>query len=160
MRCHKPGAREQDHRPSDPSAVRSPAALHSERRVVRIGGMSKLELLTELQNSGIECNDSARTLFAHKDFTVSDFVTSVHIVELSIGQLGYPRGATTAQIHERISGFGLSLCPLEVAPHLRLQLRDQPEDPRPSQNRAPPGSITVASRPPSMEPMARVPGPG
>jgi hypothetical protein len=137
---------------SEPTeASPNPPDLHSASRVVRIGGMSKLELLAELQKKGIECNDSARALFAHKNFTASDVVTYINIVELSIGQLGYSRGATTTQIHKRMSELGLSLCPLELAPHLRLQLPDQPEDPRPSEHRAPPGSITVASQPPSMD---------
>jgi hypothetical protein len=125
--------------------------LHSARRVVRIGGMSKIELMAELQNRGIQCNDAARALFAHDNFTTSNAVTHVQIVELSISQLGFSRGAKMGQIHNRMCELGLSVCPLELAPHLRLQLLDQPEDSRPSQHRAPPGSITVASQPPAMD---------
>src|ERR1700722_19046861 len=112
--------------------------LPSVRRVVRIGGMSKLELLAELQNRGIECNDSARTLFAHDSFTTSDVVTDVEVVELLIGELGYPRGANNAQIQKRMDELGPSLCPLELDPDLRLQLPDQQEDSRPSEHCAPP----------------------
>lgn len=41
-------------------------------------------------------------------------------VELSVGKLGFPDGATTRQIFERASELDLELCPLELGPHLRL----------------------------------------
>ncbi len=44
----------------------------------------------------------------------------------------------------------LSLCPMELGPHFRLQYLDQPEGSigHPvTQHRAPPGSITIASEP-------------
>jgi hypothetical protein len=46
--------------------------------------------------------------------------------------------------------MGLTECPLELGPHLRLQFLDQPDgtDGMPlTHGRAPPGSITVASPP-------------
>lgn len=119
-------------------------------RIVRVGGMSKSDLLAELQNRGIELNDYGRTLFAHENFTTSASISHLETVEISVGDLGYAQGATTAQIHERAAELGLGLCPLELGPHLRMQFLDQPEGYigyPPSQHRAPPGSITVASQP-------------
>ena len=117
-------------------------------RIVRVGGMSKPELLAEFEARGIELNEAARTLFAHDSFTTSDVASLARTVEVSVADLGCIRGATMAQIQERAAELGLSLCPLELGPHLRLQLLDQPEGYigfSPSRHRAPPGAITVAS---------------
>jgi hypothetical protein len=111
--------------------------------------MSKSELLAEFQKRGIELNESGRRLFAQHSFTTSKNTSILATVEISVGDLGYARGATTAQIHERAVKLGLSLCPLELGPYLRLQSLDQTEGYRgcpPSEHRAPPGSVTVASR--------------
>ena len=119
-------------------------------RMVRTGGLSKPELLAEFQKRGIELNDAGNALFAHSLFTTSATISVVETVEIPVVELGYQKGATTAQIHERAVRFGLSLCPLELGPHLRLQFLDQPEGfwgHPPSIHRAPPGSITVASHP-------------
>jgi hypothetical protein len=65
-------------------------------------------------------------------------------------ELGFPDGATYQELVAAAERRGLSLCPLELGPHLRLQFPEQPEGfigQPPSQNRAPPGSITVASVP-------------
>lgn len=75
--------------------------------------------------------------------------SEIATVELTVANLGYAQGATIAQVHVRAAELGLALCPLELGPHLRLQYLDQPEGHLghpPSKHRAPPGSITVASR--------------
>lgn len=43
------------------------------------------------------------------------------LVRFTVGQLGFPNGATTDQIYEKAEDLGLELCPAEVGPHLRLQ---------------------------------------
>lgn len=131
--------------------MRSPTEIPgSVIRMIRIGGLSKSELLEELRKNKIQLNESAQILFAHDKFTTMETSTIVETVELSITELGYVEGATSAQINERAATFGLSPCPLELGPHLRLEFLDQPEgywgNP-PSRHRAPPGSITVSSVP-------------
>jgi hypothetical protein len=135
--------------------IRSPTAVSiypngaTVERTVRVGGMSKHELLSELLKSGIELNEAGQALFAHDQFTTSKAASSIKTVELSVANLGYAQGATTPRIHERAVELGLSLCPLELGPCLRLQYRDQPEGcigHPPSQHKAPSGSLTVASR--------------
>jgi hypothetical protein len=119
-------------------------------RTIRVGGLSKSELLAELLRNSIQLNEYGRNLFAHNEFTTSAVVSQLATVELAVAHLGLLRGATTERIHERASELGLTLCPLELGPHLRLQFLDQPEGHLghpPSKHRAPPGSITVASRP-------------
>jgi hypothetical protein len=112
--------------------------------------MSKAELLAEFQSMGIQLNEAGRTLFAHGKFTTSPASFSLSTVELAVANLDYERGATFAQIKARAAELGLTMCPLELGPHLRLQLLDQPEGHLghpPSKHRAPPGSITIASDP-------------
>jgi len=119
-------------------------------QAVRIGGMTKGELLAALQRSGIRLNQIAQELFAHRGFTTSEAQSVIETAEVSVGQLGHTRGATLAELFESAAKQGLSLCPLELAAHLRLQFVDQPEGylgHPPSKHRAPPGSLTIASRP-------------
>jgi hypothetical protein len=69
-------------------------------------------------------------------------------IECSVAELGLPRGGSFSQVLEQAIAEGLSVCPLELGPHLRLQFTDQAEGLvgyPPSRHRAPPGSVTVAS---------------
>jgi hypothetical protein len=67
-----------------------------------------------------------------------------------VKDLGCPEGAIYSEICRRAADAGLSLCPLELAPHLRLQYLDQPEGhwghPAVKQQ-APPGALIVAAAP-------------
>ena len=119
-------------------------------RTVCVGGMSKRELLAELRNNGIKLNKLGEALFEHDEFTTAETRSALETMEISVADLGYLQGAAIALISERAAELGLSLCPLELGPHLRLQFLDQPEGywgHPPSQHQAPPGSVTVASRP-------------
>jgi len=118
-------------------------------KTIRVGGITKRDLLAQLQEAKIQLNESARVLFRHDKFTTSPAVSHIETVELSVADIGYPEGACIGQIHDRAAECGLLLCPLELAAHLRLQYMDQPEGSighPPSKYRAPPGSLTVASR--------------
>ncbi|MFO0962668.1 MAG: hypothetical protein U0625_07135 [Phycisphaerales bacterium] len=119
-------------------------------RTLRIGGIAKSELLQRLESQGVQLNDAARELFADDRFTVAGAPSVVSTVERSVADLGFPNGATMPQLCEAARGLGFHLCPLELAPHLRLQWLDQPEGQGgqpPTQHRAPPGSVTVVSAP-------------
>jgi hypothetical protein len=119
-------------------------------RSVRIGGTTKQALLADLQACGVQLNEIARTIFAHHDFATSDEPAVIETKELSVGDLGHTEGATIAEVHASAARRGLSLCPLELAPHLRLQFMEQPEGywgHPPSEHRAPPGSLTIAAQP-------------
>jgi len=120
------------------------------RRLIRIGGASKPELLSQLEQAGVRLNEAAQELFADDRFTTSAVASLIEIAELSVAGLGFSSGASSAQIVERAGAMGLSLCPLELGPHFRLQYTDQPEGflgKPPSEHRAPPGSVTVATAP-------------
>jgi hypothetical protein len=117
-------------------------------REVTIGGLTRAELYTRLLENGIRLNESAETLFASELFTTEAAACTLTTVELTAADLGFPNGATTAEIFARAEEDGLSLCPMELAAHLRLQFLDQPEgfwgQPL-TEHQAPSGSITVLS---------------
>lgn len=135
-------------------AVATPDPILSQlggaRRTVRIGGVQKQELRARLRRAGIRLNEAAESLFEDDRFVTSPRTTLLETVEVSAGGLSLGNGATFAEIVKRAASNKLAMCPLELGPHLRLQLTDQPEGsvgkPRTS-HCAPPGSITVASAP-------------
>jgi hypothetical protein len=106
-------------------------------RTVSVGGVTKAELLGELQRNAISML-----------FTTAAARSSVTTVELRVRDLGFRHGATIAEITTSAHALGLGLCPLELGPHLRLQYRDQPEgywgQPIRS-HQAPSGAVTIAS---------------
>jgi hypothetical protein len=119
-------------------------------KTIQVGGVTKRELLAAFERNEIKLNDAARTLFAHDGFCTSETAYSVEIFELTAAELGHADGATIDRIFESAGEIGLTTCPLELAPHLRLQFLNQAEGSvaQPAtRHQAPPGSITVASKP-------------
>jgi hypothetical protein len=117
---------------------------------VRIGGMSRSELLQALREQGVQLNRYAEALFEDHRFTTLGSGRVVEIAVLSVAELGFDEGATYGQLIARARESGLVECPLEAGPHLRLQFTDQQDASDgmpPTHGRAPPGSITVASAP-------------
>lgn len=115
-----------------------------------IGGLQKPELLLALRERGVHLNEAAEALFADARFTLLVERTLVDLVVISVGELGFAEGATYDELTARALELGWVECPLELGPHLRLQLLDQPEGSSgvaPTAHRAPPGSITIASKP-------------
>ena len=93
-------------------------------------------------------NASAERLLASDLLVTSITPYPIRAVELTANALGLPQGGTLNEIYESALKLGLSPCPLEAGPHLRLQLLDQAEGHwgKPvRQQRAPYGSITIAS---------------
>lgn len=119
-------------------------------RTVTVGGLTKAALRQALQHNAIWLNEAAEQLFASELFTTLARHTPLQTVELTVRDLGFPDGAPMAAIEEQASALALALCPLELGPHLRLQYLDQPEGywGQPVlEQRAPSGSITIASAP-------------
>ena len=117
-------------------------------RTVEVGGLTKPQLLQKLQQYSILMNQSGERLFADERFTTFDTKCILQTVELTVGDLGFPDGATMQKIFKRADDVGLVLCPLELGPHLRLGYLDQPEGSLGNplrRHQAPPGSITIAS---------------
>ncbi len=60
-----------------------------------------------------------------KRIEVATEPTEVEIVVFTVAELGFPNGATRAQIYEKALSLGFELCPAEVGPQFRLQYADQ-----------------------------------
>ncbi len=117
---------------------------------VSIGGIGRSELLAALREQNVRLNGAAEALFRDHRFTTLSRRHDVEIAALSVAELGFGEGATYGQLIARAFELGLTECPLELGPHLRVQFLDQPDstDGTPlTHGRAPPGSITVASSP-------------
>ncbi len=133
-----------------PAVERDPIypGCQSVKRLVHVGGRNGHELLEDLKGSGVEINELGLALLSSPAFKASETRRSFVTIELTVRNLGSPQGATISAVYEMAKNLGLSLCPVELGPHLRLQYLDQPEgfwgQPE-SRHRAPPGSITIAS---------------
>jgi len=112
--------------------------------------MGRPELLAALREHGVQLNEAAEGLFRDPRFTTLARERVVGIAALSVAELGFPDGATYGQLIGRARELELTECPLELGPHLRIRVLDQPETAHGgpvTRGRAPPGSITVASPP-------------
>ena len=130
--------------------IQSEGAPSAAPSSVRVGGLGPLDLLQQLRHQNVQLNQAAELLFEDSRFAVLPDERTVEIEVISVADLGFHDGATFAQLTARAAESGLSECPLELGPHLRLQYRDQPEapiEPTPSRGTAPSGSLTVASQP-------------
>jgi len=117
---------------------------------LRIGGVSKDQLLRQLYLNGVQLNPAAQDLFANDLFTIEAMPVSLEVHELAVEDLGLALGGTNHEVVKAAALLGLAPCPLEVAPQFRLQYMGQAEghigSPE-TKNCAPPGSITVISVP-------------
>jgi hypothetical protein len=121
----------------------------SNKITLSYGGVSKSDLLENLQSFGVMLNDFARILFSSDLFKTSAQPGTIQIISLSVDELGFAEGATMPEIKDRIKILGLTECPLEAAPYLRLILSDQEEitDDLKRKNQNPLGSVTIFSEP-------------
>lgn len=118
-------------------------------RKVKVGGLTKQQLIKRLQEYAILLNEYGEKLLTDEKFTTSDLKYTMQTIEITVGNLGFPEGATTAQIFKKARELGLELCPIELGPYLRLEYLDQPEGDSANplqQHQAPTGSITVATK--------------
>lgn len=79
-----------------------------------------------LIDKGFRIDTWARDILCAPSFGSVAQPTDVDLVIVSIGDIGFKRGATTVNVYKRVQERGLKLCPAEVGPQLRLQYSDQP----------------------------------
>jgi hypothetical protein len=73
---------------------------------------------TKLESKGIWVGDYAKDLLDKTEYSKEQ--KQYKLVQFTVGQLGFPQGATTDQIYAKAQELGLKLCPAEVGPQLRL----------------------------------------
>ena len=115
---------------------------------VVVGGSSREELLAQLSSRGIQLNENARTLLAHRCFEVRES-ERLDVLQHSLAQLGLTGGGTLPEIFAAVRAEGLAPLPADVGPYLRLALLDQEQAPDSvlSAGRAPTGAVHVLSPP-------------
>ncbi len=96
------------------------------QETVDIGGMTKEELLRQLEEKHINISDYARDMINSRDFTTGKEPEAADLVRLTVESLGFPHGATTDEIYRKADELGLELCPAEVGPQYRLKYDHQP----------------------------------
>lgn len=119
------------------------------KRNVMVGGLSKEELIDQLESANISLNAYGLQLLNDPRFVVSGNKYELETVEIKVSDLGFPEGATYPELYERAEMLGLTLCPLELGAFLRLQFLDQTESSHNDgkKHQAPSDSITIASQP-------------
>lgn len=122
--------------------------LGTERFNLRVGGLSRTELMGALDSHGVHLNVHAENLLVNVAFD-ERAGQDVVIIERTVSELGLTAGAVLSQIFTAAQKQGLLLCPPDTGPYLRLALRRQAtaSDSEMSSGRAPRGAVTVASAP-------------
>ncbi len=72
----------------------------------------------KLESQGIWKNEYTEDLLDKTEYSKES--KTYKLVQFTVGQLGFPQGATTDQIYAKAEELGLKLCPAEVGPQLRL----------------------------------------
>ncbi len=94
---------------------------------IEIGGQSEKQLEIALERAGMKISDYALHMMKQKELKTAKDPEQIDLVRLTVGDLFNDQKAhTTDDLYKKAEELGLELCPAEVGPHLRLQLKDQP----------------------------------
>lgn len=96
--------------------------------VIRIGGLSRAEILREFERHSVRMNAYGETLFKQLRFESYPSVEQREVVELTVREMGFAHAVNYSEVLARAESLGLKLCSLEAAPYLRLQYLNQPPD--------------------------------
>lgn len=86
------------------------------------------EFRAALKTAGYRIGDYANDILGKEDFAqpIATTATSVDLIVVTVGDLGFKQGATREKIYAKAKRLGLELLPAEAGPQLRLQYSDQP----------------------------------
>jgi hypothetical protein len=107
------------------------ANLHAQIKVwrtVKVGiNKNADEFRGALKEDDFKISDLANDILSKPAFTVASAKGEIQLVNVSVADLGFKKGATYKDICAKAKELGLELCPNEVGPLLRLQYKDQPK---------------------------------
>lgn len=94
-------------------------------RTITIGDQTSVKALVKaIEAKGLKIGDWARDIL--NKVMLAKKPEELELVVVSVADLGFKNGASRKDIYDRAISLGLSLCPAEVGPQLRLQYADQP----------------------------------
>ena len=128
-----------------------PNSVKPTRLNVSIGGLAKADLLERIEVTGIKINSLALEIFSDENFRTQERASTIEVILKTVSELGLPHGGVLTQAIDAAEALGFGLCPMELAPHLRLAYLDQEEGAvglETTEHRAPPGSITIVDQRP------------
>ena len=77
--------------------------------------------------NGLQLSEWASDILGKPAFTEAAEERTVDLANISVADLGFAKATPLKDIYARAIELGLSLCPAEVGPQLRLQYLDQPK---------------------------------
>ena len=96
-------------------------------KTIKLGTLKTAdEFRKALKDNGFNISDWANNILGRPAFTAATEEIEVDLVKVTVGELGFKKGARRDQIYDRAKELGLELCSPEVGPQLRLQYQDQP----------------------------------
>lgn len=98
-------------------------------KTVKVGGLTKSDLLQKLSNAGVEFNRYAKSLFEHPLFLPEQSMGELRLIRLSFSDLGLENPCSYHSLLRRAEVLGLKPCPLALGAFLRLEYLDQKEGP-------------------------------
>ena len=97
-------------------------------KTIKLGTLKNVdEIRQALKDGRYSIGGMADDILGKPAFRVSETEQDVELVEVSNEELGFKAGASYADTCKRAFELGLTYCPAEVGPQLRLQFKDQPK---------------------------------
>lgn len=96
---------------------------------IKIGGITKTQLLKKLSEASVQFNKYAEILFEHPQFMPTEKIENKKLVKVNLADLNLSNPCSFQEIINHASALNLKLCPLYLAAFLRLEYLDQPTGP-------------------------------
>jgi len=119
---------------------------------LHVGGCTRTELRMQLRSHDVLLNAYAEMLLDHPVFDLRHR-EEIEVIERRVADLGLNKGAPLLEVFTAAGAQGLTLCPPDAGPYLRMAMTAQANAPDSilSAGRSPAGALKVASAPMSSD---------